>query len=608
MVKSTAVISPGLGLYLGQSALDTDPRALLAGENFRVKEGKLSNQNMGWIAFSGAAWLPLNGPVILIDNFFPRGATEHLIFGTPTDLYRYVPGTPDDVVFLTPRENAAATTAAASGTAVTGTSTLWVTNLVKPGDEITFGTYNVTDPSATWFIVDTVDTEIGITLTASAGTVSDGPYTIRRLFTGQVFDGWNTDVFVNDGVSGDDLWLATNGGKDDVVSWNGTADQVTLNTALGFKCKIITVYSNMAIYGNLTISAVDKPTSINNSDPGSPLLAGDAGVGLSSEFKVHDGTDPLEDMLVLGDNLIAYSAGHITPFQFVGDPLVFVFRQSMESIGPVGHNAVVSFGTFHEFIGTDAQYEFDGVTLKEVNSHLWRELIRQMDPLRRPLIFSHFDEENGDLIWSIPLNTDADLGINTGQSEFAFSEHYLEAREPNVGAPYSKRSFPFTASGFFEKATGTTWADLVQSWESTNFAWNDRFFSEAFPQNVVGDKDGNLWLLNEAQKADGVDLVSSVRFGRLALGTGRERGLLTRVYPFMGQTAGNLDVNIYTADHAAGSAPLVGSFPFDLSLPEGGHFVSPFKAGRFVEIEFGTTGHLWISEGYDTDVRKGSMR
>ncbi len=603
MAKSTAVVSPGLGLYLGQPSIATNPRALIDGGNFRIKEGKLSNQNLGWTAFSTEAWLPLNGPVILIDNFFPRG-TEHLIFGTPTDLYRYVSGSPDSVVYLTPRYEAG--TAAASGTAVTGSSTLWTTNNIKTGDEITFGTSGVTDPDATWFVVASVGGETSITLTASA-TASDGPYTIRRLFTGQVSDGWSVDSFADDAISGDDLWLATNS-KDDIVSWNGTADQVTLNSAMGFKCGVITVFSNMAIYGDLVVSGTDKPTSIINSDIGKPLLAGDTGTGLSEQFKVHSGGDRIENLIVLGDNLIAYSGGHIVPIQFVGDPFVFIFRQNIEGLGPIGHNAIVSFGSFHQFIGTDAQYEFDGVTLKEVNSHLWREIIRQMDPLRKPTVFAHFDEENGDLIWSVPLNTDADVGSVNGQATTAFSEHYLENVAPEFGAPYSTRSFPFTTSGFFEKAAGTTWADLTQAWSVTNFAWNDRFFSQAFPQNLVGDKAGNIWLLNEDQQADGTDLVSFVRFGRMALGSGRERGLLARVYPFAETSIGDLNVTVRLFDSAAGPLQTTATFTMDMALPNEGHFVSPFRVARFMEPEFGTPGRLWTLQGYDTDMKEGGFR
>jgi hypothetical protein len=295
MPRSTAVISPGLGLYYGQSSLATDRRALIDGVNFRIKYGKLSNQNLGWTRFSSN--FTLNGPVVLIDNFFPRSLSEHLLFGTPTDLYRYVPGSPDSVVYLTPRYEVG--TASASGTAVTGTGTLWATTGgIKAGDEISFGSAGETDPDATWFVVQSVGGETSITLIASAGTVADGAYTIRRLFTGQVSDNWSFDAFVNDSGSGDDLWLATNG-TDDIVSWDGSANQVTLNPQLGFKAGVITVFSNMAIYGDLSVSGVAKPTSIINSDVGSPLLAGDTGVGLSSEFKVHDGTSTVSGRLAI---------------------------------------------------------------------------------------------------------------------------------------------------------------------------------------------------------------------------------------------------------------------------------------------------------------------
>ncbi len=603
MAKSTAIVSPGMGLFLGQSPLDVDRRALVDGMNFRIKQGKLSNANLGWVPFSAEAWLPLNGPVILIDNFFPGGATELLIFATPTDFYQYVPGAPDSVVYITPRYEVG--TAASTGTAVTGTSTLWTTAGIKAGDEITFGTAGVTDPDATWFVVASVGGETSITLTASA-TASDGPYTIRRLFEGQVSDNWSFDQFVNDGVSGDDLWLATNG-VDDVVSWNGLADQMTLHPELGFTAKVITVFSNMAIYANIVQSGVDKPTDIINSDVGTPLLAGSTGVGLSEQFRVHDGTDPILNMVPLGDNLVAYSGGHITPIQFVGDPFVFLFRQALSSLGPVGHNALVDFGDFHVFIGADAMYEFDGVTLTELNGHLWREVIRQIDPTRQARLYAHFDEENGDLIWSVPLTTDADAGDTEGQSVVAYSEHYLEDAG-DFGSPYSKRSFPFLSTGFFERATGLTWADMTQTWASTSFSWNDRFFSQLFPQNLGGDKTGNIWLLNESQLADGALLPSTVKFGRLALGSGRDRGLLTRVYPYTEVTSGDLDVDIFISDHAAAAASLTESFAFDLSLPAEEHFVSPFRAGRFVDIGFGTAGHLWILHGYDTDIRFGGKR
>src|SRR3990167_4874723 len=140
MAKSTAVVSPNLGLYLDRSVIALSPRMLQDGSNFRIKEGKLSNLNLGWTRV--APTVTLNGTVLLVDSFFRRGLDETLIFGTKTGLYKYNP-VGDDVSFITPIYNPG--TAAASGTAVTGIGTLWSAN-AKAGDEIHFGINNQTDP------------------------------------------------------------------------------------------------------------------------------------------------------------------------------------------------------------------------------------------------------------------------------------------------------------------------------------------------------------------------------------------------------------------------------------------------------------------------------
>jgi hypothetical protein len=71
-------------------------------------------------------------------------------------------------------------TASVSGTAVTGTSTLWQTNRMASGCRIGFGT---TDPTqvTNWYEIASIGGEGSITLTASAGTVVDGPYVIEDL-------------------------------------------------------------------------------------------------------------------------------------------------------------------------------------------------------------------------------------------------------------------------------------------------------------------------------------------------------------------------------------------------------------------------------------------
>jgi len=71
-------------------------------------------------------------------------------------------------------------TAAVSGTAVTGTTTAWNSSNLPVGCRIGFGS---ADPTAitTWYEISAIGSDTSITLTASAGTVVDGPYVIEDL-------------------------------------------------------------------------------------------------------------------------------------------------------------------------------------------------------------------------------------------------------------------------------------------------------------------------------------------------------------------------------------------------------------------------------------------
>ena len=597
------VLNPNLGLIYDQPTISVPSQGLKDGMNFRVKNGTLESLNLGWVPFTDTV---LDGPVWLIDNFFPREAPERLIFGSVRDIYIYndIDGS---VSFITPIY--AAGTATAAGTSVAGSGTSWLDN-VKAGDMIHFGSATQDDPDAVWYEIANVDADNSIDLTTSAGTIPAGPYTIRKRFTDLNFPSWSYDTFVGDGDTGDDLWLVTNG-VDPVATWNGTDQFLTSHPELGFTAGVVTTFSNMVIYGNIVQNGKFLPSTIINSDLGLPLHAGATGTGISEQFVVHSGTDEILNMIPLGDYLVIYSERTIVPAQFVGDPLIFLFRVALSGVGPISGNALADFGDFHEFIGSDAGYMFDGVTLRETNSHVWRYILRQADPLRRGQVFGHFDEEQGDLIWSVPSNTDPVVGEAGAPPDQAFVEHYLEApANPNFeGSPFSRRKFPFTIGGFYQRNTGLTWEEVTEQWNEFNFAWNDQFFQLAFPLNIAGDANGRLWVLNQAQTADGDPLPSYVRTGRFPLASGRERDLLTRIYPFAHTLPYMLDVTLFMGDHMSGSIQNKGTQQFDMTLPQGGHFVTFYRRGRVAEFQFGSNaGDPWILDGWSYDKVDGGRR
>lgn len=597
--KLTAVVNPNLGLYYDRTRVALNPRMLSDGKNFRVKLGKLSNLNMGWTRFGT---FQLNGPVTLIRNFIKRDGTESLVFASLTDLYKYV--SESTVTYLTPRYEVG--TASRAGNVVTGGGGAnFVTANIKIGDQISFGTAGVVSTTATW---DTI-TGIGATLTTlGSGAVGAGPYTIRQVFTGALQNIWQTAIFVNASPSNsDELWLTN--GVDSIIRWNGTSTQVEVMSGLGFIAKTLTVYSNMMIFFNLIQSGLAKPTDMINSNPGEPQ---NVTTGLAEQFKVHGNVDAILHAETIGDNLAIYSFsdnGVITLAQFVGDPLVFAFRQVSFGTGPLGAKAVANFGPYHQLLANDSQYFFDGATVKAVNKHVWREVLRTQDPTRVRFSYAHFDEENGDLIWVLPLTSDPDTSSTAGPAT-AYSEHYLEEPGVSLPTPFSKRDFPFTATGYFRRQTGLTWDKLTDSWQNYNFRWNDKFFFSAFPLTLGGKSDGKIYSINTSQDADGVALSSFVRFGRRVISNGRMRGLLTRVYPILTQLNTPIKITALMSDAADANATIQDEQSFDQLQPFEGHFSAHYRRGRYFEIQFGTSGpgQPWELGGYDFDIRKGGHR
>lgn len=606
MAKSTAVVQPNMGIYYDRPSIALDQRMLSDGFGFRIKEGKLSNLNVGWVRFE--AGITLNGAVLLITDFLKRDGTDTLVFGTKTDLYKYRPGT-HDVRFITPAYVTGTVTVAA--TAVTGAGTLWNTGSppnAKAGDQIAFTTNAETDPAATWFTILTVNTDTSITLTASAGVVGAGhAYTIRKIRTGDENDVWIDDTFVNAGPANEDqLWM-TNGGIQPPVLWNGTTTFAVQQDALGFTCKTLKVYSNMMIFGNLIQGGTAKPTDIINSNVGEPA---NVSSGLSEQFKVHGNPDEIMQMVPLGENLAIYSRLTVTVTQFIGDPLIFQFRNVINGVGSIARRSVADFGNYHEFLGRGTQYRFDGATVVEANKQVWRNILRQQDPTRRNRIFSHFDEEQGDLFWSIPLTTDAGSGTKTNPPARAVIEEYLEEVPAQTPIPSAIRAFPFTASGYYTKNLGTTWDTLTNAWSSYNFRWNDSFFFSAFPISLVGDQAGKLYQVNAAQDGDGAALPSFVRFGRRATGSGRERNMVSRVYPYVTHLTNAMNVTVRLTDDALANPTIIDVQSFNQLVPQEGHFTVHYRRGRYMEVEFGTAGPAqpWELSGYDFDIKPGGSR
>lgn len=585
------------GLFFDRPVSKIPDGGLISCNNVRISEGKIIRDNMGWAKFYSTGQL-LDGPVTLIDNFFESGGSQFLIFGTTKSLYQHDAAI-NKATYINPVYVTGTITSSTASAVVTGSGTLWNTTVAgrknaKVGDDIFLGTANEDDPTlANWGEILTVDSDTQVTLTANAPvTLTAQPHTITQKFSGNIKNAWNTEIFYKAAVGNEDTWYGTNG-VDDVVKWNGTAGTVTRLNGLGFTCLVLVAKSNLMVYGNLTVGGEIRPKSIRNSDTGDPEEVVD---GLAAENVVDDGVDDILNIFLIGDNLAIYSGRSITLAQFVGSPAIWAFRKVIDGIGPLSGRAIIDFGDTHEFLGPDSQYAFDGLSITEINGHVWRNIIKRRGPDRLALIQSHINEETGDLLWTIPLATDP------GSDEFgapttAFVQHYLEEpKEINRGVvtdaetPYTQRDMIMTASGFFERTTTTRFSDIVNTWADNNQRWNDSFFQAAFPFNLFGDELGNIFILGEADSKDGTDISSSFRMGRFVSADGRFKALMRRIYPFFEQLIGTVTITVFNSDTFDGPAIQVFTGSFDMELLEDKTFISVFKQCRYYEIEFSWSG------------------
>lgn len=602
------VLSPNLGVYYDRPPLAIPARGLKDARNVRLRNGRIVRDNMGWAPFPSAdAPLNLGGdPVTGINNFTPRSGGQFLLLCTTRDIYLFNEST-STVSFLTPRY-ATGTVSVTNGSAtVTGSGTSW-SSTVRVGDFLHVGDSAQQDPEEPWYEVLRVDSDTEITLTANyaEATASGADYTIRKVFSGSIFDAWEFEYFpaaTGVGVGSDgDRWYATNG-QDPVVAWTNTLTQV-YEPAIGLdSAKWLRRFNNLMVYGDITVSSDRRPYSIRTSDIGKPE---DTVNGLAAEFVVHDSSDPLLTAEPLGDALVLYAERSITLAQFVGEGFVFIFRRSVHGLGPVSGRAVLNFGDYHEFLGPDAKYRYDGVQVGDSGSHVMREVMRRATPSRLSMAIAHLDEENGEALWVVPQNTDPDLDL--GPPALAFTEHYLEevGRAPK---PFMVRDLSAVSMGFFERELTLTWDQISQAFDEINFRWDDRFLQAAFPFNLFGSDDGRVYILNEWDSQNGEDFNAYVRFGRRALGDVHTKALVRRVHVFTQEVEGDLDVTLHLASTASG-ATTAEAFSVSMRSGQENAFLSPRVVGRYLELELGTrgAGKPFYVEGYSLDTVPAGRR
>ena len=307
--------------------------------------------------------LPIQAEIMQAFLYEPfSGDREHILF-TAEDIYAYNPST-GTVSFITPRYADGQATVTNGSTTVTGSGTLWSSN-VKAGDY--FGVGSDIDSITNWYRIQSVDSDTQLTLEEAYQEASQSgvSYVIRKVFTTESGDVWRVIQFT-DSIYGD-IVIATNG-RDNPVRYHIGDSSVTEVSGM-YPCKDVVVFKDRLIAIHTNESGSWQTQRYRWSD------VGDCETWDALSFQ--DLVDTKGQLVcgVLSENsdfLVLFKNDSKYLIRWIGGDYVFD-NQRINLIGTIAPNSVVAIpGQGFFYYGSDTRLRmFSGVEDVDIGYNVW---------------------------------------------------------------------------------------------------------------------------------------------------------------------------------------------------------------------------------------------
>lgn len=621
------------GLYTDRDRFDIPSRGLAVALNVRIRDNNLTNAGLGWVRFTAG-----NTPDTItgMAELFDRVGSRVLLVGTDKDLLEYdVSG--DLLLYLTPRYQTG--TAAATGTAVTGVGTLWNTAdanregqiAVQAGDMISFGAADARGLAGPWYEIDSVGSDTGLVLTTAVpAPIGAGPYTIRQRFGGLLGLPWYFEMFpdaqgtlatpANGGsrAAGDDIAYASNGSA--ILSFQIGEDEAA-RLDLGHSAKVLLIHKNKMLHGNLVVAGTSFPANMRSSVDTEPENF--SGTGAAEIAVVTSPTQEIVGMRELGDTVAIYcrtfdnQRGALIQLQEVEIPIIWALRVVSPSVACVSGRAIVDLGNFHEFLGIDGAYAYDGVQIIEHASHALKDRIRDLDGSRLDQAIAFHDYENGEINWIMPRDSDAGT-----IPSLAMLEHYRERHGNQHPVPFTERDLPATATCYFTQTEALAFDDFSEDFDEVSLLWSSRSGGSGFPALLFA-RETEIQQLGDYNTQRNPLFGLDIPYGSRATtnfrpairrSAGLLKGLIHSVIPQVANAGGNdgsIRIVVLNREEKLGEVSGVSSqlFPLDLSQ----RFLSIRKLSRYYALSFRSQSSypnavVWWLKGYTVRIAQAGER
>lgn len=494
-------------------------------ENAKVYRGVLKKR-FGYVQLGNT--LADGNPVMGIMRFQNESsALENLVVATTRNAYLFDDGSQT----FSPLTSVAASNFWQGNVSMGGSitvSTFWP-NLAPNSVSITDGTSTITDngagslsASGNFAAGGTVNYTTGsVTLNFTAAMTNQSfsiSATSTNYFSGNIknFFNWvdwqptDPNTFVS---SVNYLYMVNN--VDPITLFNGTNLSRPIFYVNSAKTDYITKCLDVKVYENRLILVL---TSLNSA--ANPL---NQAIYWSALFNPFNFTN---DLAGNGGQLSAATSDIIQSFNFLRgigivrfSRSVWLFRYTGNDFNPFQFSSInrtkttncpyasVEYDERETGIGSTGLTACDGVNLQRYDTSIIDFYETEMSEQYYAQAFSQRYDNNSET-WTLYVSQESQNAIVGGVapgSDKALVYNFLE----NTWGTHVFTD-PMTCLGLYHVITGTTWADLTETWESQDYSWLSYSSQKSAPNLLVGDTTGHIfWIDNQAATTDNGNPISS---------------------------------------------------------------------------------------------------
>jgi hypothetical protein len=183
---------------------------------------------------------------------------------------------------------------------------------------------------------------------------------------------------------------------------------------------------------------------------------------------------------------------------YVGGTNIFDRRAIVEGLGSPSKFGVINLGDSHLFMGNDDFYSFDGIQVRPIGQDIRRWFFSQLNPSYYHNIRSFFIEEYGLAIWMYPSVSSTD-GYPDKAVVFEVNEE-----------KWTERTIPATGVGYYQRDSSLTYDQMTRPYDFYTTPYDSRQILANFPLNLFGTKNGEVFILDESETADGATITAEL--------------------------------------------------------------------------------------------------